>query len=139
MRLVARARRGCRHRMQNMADDDDEREGEASDPTVAAPGPRRSTFTAPQGSRAPELHDDDELAQALADDLARLYTRPIPVVPQVAPPPRPEDRVELDEPEHEPAPEHVPVRSQERVAWSEPIASSIDEPVDFDTEPPRTD
>ena len=65
---------------------DDEGHDEASlDPTFAASGPRRSTFTPPPASAqrpagTEEVHDDDELANALAADLDRIASGPIPVV-----------------------------------------------------------
>lgn len=62
-----------------MAELDDEPERESGGLESAAGGPRRSTFTPPAGrAEAPAgVHDDDELAAALADDLSRLYTGPI--------------------------------------------------------------
>lgn len=63
-----------------MAEQDDEPVVESGGAEV--PGPRRSTFTPPAAAPAPpDLHDDDELAAALADDLTRLYTGPVGTSP----------------------------------------------------------
>lgn len=98
-----------------MARDDDEvDEGTSFDPTFATAGPRRSTFTPPPRSPAagtprstdpaPEasaVHDDDELASALAADLGRIASGPI-TVPSV--PTAPPERDEAVRTEPEPVP-----------------------------------
>lgn len=69
-----------------MASDDEVTDETSFDPTFATAGPRRSTFTPPPASPlsnpdAPIVHDDDELANALAADLGRIASGSIPVVP----------------------------------------------------------
>lgn len=72
-----------------MADDDETPDEAAFDPTFASAGPRRSTFTPPPASVSePPVtadssatdHDDDALADALAADLGRIASGPVPTV-----------------------------------------------------------
>lgn len=67
-----------------MADDEETPGEEFVDPTFATAGPRRSTFTPPPASSG-ELHDDDELAAALAEDFSRVGSGTLSVPPAQLP------------------------------------------------------
>jgi purine-cytosine permease-like protein len=95
-----------------MASDDEVTDETSFDPTFATAGPRRSTFTPPPASppstpEVPIVHDDDELANALAADLGRIASGPIAVVPAAEPTSSP-DALAIDlESAPPPAPETI--------------------------------
>ena len=108
-----------------MANDEDAGAAAADEPSFLPPGPRRSTFTPPvsgQSSDAAavdaaggsEAYDDDDLANALADQMARLNgSGPMPVVP---PSPQPYPLSDL------PAPSGPPVVLPQQSANGLPLA-----------------
>jgi purine-cytosine permease-like protein len=70
--------------------DDEEREGDSPDESVLPPGPRRSTYTPPTQPvdpisplEPPSVFNDEELASAIAADLARVATGAVNVVYQL--------------------------------------------------------
>src|ERR1700754_96076 len=91
-----------------MADDDDDVRGEPGpDDLLGPPGPRRSNFTpAPTDAESLEaannLFNDDAIAAALAAELARVASGPIPIQkpaePAAAPPPVSVTPTEVPEP-----------------------------------------
>jgi purine-cytosine permease-like protein len=67
--------------------DYESREGESFDDTFVAPPVRRSTYTPPPAhadASDAAVHDDDELANALAQDWSRTVTGSIPIVDREA-------------------------------------------------------
>lgn len=80
------------------ARDDEAQGGGSSNDAFVEPPVRRSTYTPPTSpistavdAGVPPIHDDDELAAALADDLSRTMTGSIPIV-------RPDADGPLDDP-----------------------------------------
>ncbi len=73
-----------------MENDDEANDQAPIEPNLAPQGPRRSTFTPPTADEAgvahgADVHDDDELANALAADLGFIATGAIPVIPPGSP------------------------------------------------------
>jgi purine-cytosine permease-like protein len=112
-----------------MASDDDTSDGDVAGAPYVPPGLRRSTFTPPTESAPtqpgpdgspPEArdYDDDDLADALAEEVVRLgYSGPIQIVGR-------------DQPENRIPPSELPTPSAPPMALSvdEPAAVSADEP-----------
>ncbi|MDQ1573815.1 MAG: nucleobase:cation symporter, family [Actinomycetota bacterium] len=76
-----------------MADDDDARGTVGPDEIFSPSGPRRSNFTPPTNDAesleaAANLFNDDAIAAALAAELAKVASGPIPIVPPADPGPQ---------------------------------------------------
>ncbi|HEY4269910.1 MAG TPA: hypothetical protein VGM94_17135, partial [Galbitalea sp.] len=104
-----------------MADDDDTSDAVGPDELFSPSGPRRSNFTPPTNDAetleaANNLFNDDAIAAALAAELAKVASGPIPIIrPQAIPTPEasvPEAPLAEPEPavivEAEPAPQTEP-------------------------------
>ncbi len=104
-----------------MASDDEVNEETSFDPTFATAGPRRSTFTPPPGVPAapqasPAVHDDDELANALAADLGRFASGAIPVVDASDEPEAEAEAAAEPAPESTPEPAPAPAPAPDELA-----------------------
>jgi purine-cytosine permease-like protein len=119
-----------------MADDDDKRDAVGPDELFAPSGPRRSNFTPPTNDAetleaANNLFNDDAIAAALAAELAKVASGPIPIIrPQAVPAPQPAPPVSSEaerEPEPQPAPE--PELEPQAVGEPEPQPGVAPEPV----------
>lgn len=122
------------------ARDDEPREGESFDENFVEPPVHRSTYTPPTAftaSQDPAVHDDDELANALAEDFSRTMTGSIPIV---------EAEASLSSDDRyaalfgTPAPTPTPVPAPAEPAPSEPVVFEIPETNDAPVfEIPATD
>ncbi len=96
-----------------MADDDDTRDAVGADELFAPSGPRRSNFTPPTNDAetleaANNLFNDDAIAAALAAELAKVASGPIPIIrPQAVPGPTPAEPEVAAPPDEPAAPEPV--------------------------------
>jgi purine-cytosine permease-like protein len=116
-----------------MVDDDDARANLSPEELLAPPGPRRSSYTPPANDAASleaaaSVFNDDAIAAAMAAELAKIASGPIPIVPAAYRMPAPTPATPPSAPSVAP-PAVVPPAAATEQAASEPVAPLEPSPV----------